>query len=162
MIVPCVQIFKSTIDSLSHKYSSRFVATLKASINDRLSKYENIDAFLMASVLDSWFKLKWCEPKEYNELKAKCDQICQKGSYTCKVSSLTYHCHSTDTMHRLTVHAYIIAKGSTVCFYWCLIHGPVWCSPVLGWSVNGSNLPGQAIQLAGNHHRTGWWDWASI
>ena len=26
-----------------------------------------------------------------------CDQICQKGSYTCAVSSLTLHRHSTDT-----------------------------------------------------------------
>ena len=44
MVVPCVRVLKSTIDSLSHKYTSRFVATLKASINNRLSKYENIDA----------------------------------------------------------------------------------------------------------------------
>ena len=46
--------------------------------------------------------------------------------------------------NRLTVHAYTIAKGSTVCFYWGLIHGPVWRPRMLGWSVNGSNLPGQA------------------
>ena len=26
-----------------------------------------------------------------------CDQICQKGSYTCTVSGLTFHYHSTDT-----------------------------------------------------------------
>ena len=26
-----------------------------------------------------------------------CDQICQKGSYTCTVSGLTFHGHSTDT-----------------------------------------------------------------
>ena len=26
-----------------------------------------------------------------------CDQICQKGSYTCTVSALTFHYHSTDT-----------------------------------------------------------------
>ena len=71
MVVPCVRVLKSTIDSLNHKYTSRFVATLKASINDRLSKYENIDAFLMASALDPRFKLKWCKPIEYNELKAK-------------------------------------------------------------------------------------------
>ena len=71
MVVPCVRVLKSTIDSLSHKYTSRFVATLKASINDRLSKYENIDAFLMASALDPRFKLKWCKPIEYNELQAK-------------------------------------------------------------------------------------------
>ena len=27
----------------------------------------------------------------------KCDQICQKGSYTCTASGLTFHYHSTDT-----------------------------------------------------------------
>ena len=57
-VVPCVRVLKSKIDSLSHKYTSRFVATLKSSINDRLSKY---GAFLMASVLDPRFKLKWCK-----------------------------------------------------------------------------------------------------
>ena len=46
--------------------------------------------------------------------------------------------------NRPTVHACTIAKTSTVCFYWGLIHGPVWHPWVLGWSVNGSNLPGQA------------------
>lgn len=58
MVVPCVRVLKSKIDFLNHKYASRFVATLKASINDRLSKYQNIDAFLMASALDPRFKLK--------------------------------------------------------------------------------------------------------
>ena len=74
-----------------------------------------------------------------------CDQICQNRSYTRTVSRLTFHCHLTNTCNnRLTVHAYTIAKGSTVYFYRGLIHGPVWFPRVLGWSVNGSNLPGQA------------------
>ena len=46
--------------------------------------------------------------------------------------------------NRLTYHAYTIAKGSMVYFYWGLIHGPVCCLWMLGWSVSGSNLPGQA------------------
>ena len=46
--------------------------------------------------------------------------------------------------NRLTVHACTIAKASTVCFNWGLIHGLVWHPQVLGRSVNGSNLPGQA------------------
>ena len=45
--------------------------------------------------------------------------------------------------NRLTVHACSIAKSSTIYFYWGLIHGPVWRPSVLGWSVNGSNFPGQ-------------------
>ena len=46
--------------------------------------------------------------------------------------------------NRLTLHAYTIAKGSTVYFYRDLIHRPVCCPRVPGWSVNSSNLPGQA------------------
>ena len=51
--------------------------------------------------------------------------------------------------NRLTLQAYTIAKGLTVYFYWGLIHGPVWCPLVLGWSVNGSNFPGQADSQQG-------------
>ena len=52
------EVLKSTIDSLSHKYTSRFVATLKSSIDKRLTMYENIDAFLLASALDPRFKVQ--------------------------------------------------------------------------------------------------------
>ena len=52
-------------------------------------------------------------------------------------------------INRLTVHAYTIAKGSMVYFNWGLIHGPVWWPLVLGWSVNGSNLPSQADSWQG-------------
>ena len=51
--------------------------------------------------------------------------------------------------NRLIVHACTIAKDSTVYFYWCLIRGPIWRPPVLGWSVNGSNFPGQADNRQG-------------
>ena len=51
--------------------------------------------------------------------------------------------------NRLTFHAYTIAKASTVCFYWGLIHGPVWHPWVLGWSVNGSSLLSQADNRQG-------------
>ena len=70
MVVPCVRVLKSTIENLGRKYTSRFVANLKASVYKRLSKYEEIDAFLLASALEPRFKLKWCTPSEYNELKA--------------------------------------------------------------------------------------------
>ena len=54
----------------SHKYTSRIVATLKASVYGRLGKYEDIHVFLMTSALDPMFKLKWCKPVEFNHLKA--------------------------------------------------------------------------------------------
>ena len=51
--------------------------------------------------------------------------------------------------NRSTVHACTTAKASTVCFYWGLIHGPVWHPQVLRWSVNSSNWPGQADSRQG-------------
>ena len=66
------------------------------------------------------------------------------------VLGLTFHGYSTDTtidQQFMLVHT--IAKASTVCFYRGLIHGPV-CHPrMLRWSVNGSNLPGQADSQQG-------------
>ena len=51
--------------------------------------------------------------------------------------------------NRPTVHACIIAKSSTVYFYWGLNHGPVWRPQMLGCSVNGSNFPGKADRRQG-------------
>ena len=79
MIVPCVKVLKSKVELLSRKYTSRFVATLKASVNSRLGKYEDIHVFLMASALDPRFKLKWCKPVEFNHLKAVLIKEVQKN-----------------------------------------------------------------------------------
>ena len=51
--------------------------------------------------------------------------------------------------NRPTVHACTTAKSSAVCFYWGLIHGPVWRPRMLGWSVNGLSFPGQADRRQG-------------
>ena len=41
----------------------------------------------------------WQNHKEFIwHLIEICDQICQIGSYTCTVSGLTFHYHSTDTI----------------------------------------------------------------
>ena len=70
MAVPCVRVLKETMLSLSQKYSSRFVAALQASVEKRLTRYENCDAFLIASALDPRFKLKWCTSSEVDSLKS--------------------------------------------------------------------------------------------
>ena len=46
--------------------------------------------------------------------------------------------------NRLTVHVYTIVRCLTVWFYCGLIHKPAWCPQVFRWSLNGSNLNGQA------------------
>ena len=63
IIVPCISVLKATMNTLSQKLSSKFVLALKASVNSRLSHYEECEAFLMASALDPRFKLEWCTLK---------------------------------------------------------------------------------------------------
>ena len=70
LVVPCVRVLKSTLEELHHKYSSKFVATLKKSVGTRLSQYEKSETFLIASALDPRFKLKWCSASEHNSIKA--------------------------------------------------------------------------------------------
>ena len=71
MVVPCVKVLKAEMNKLSAKYSSNFVATLKASVDRRLSCYEEHDDFMTASALDPRFKLQWCSgPAEYDGRKA--------------------------------------------------------------------------------------------
>ena len=64
MVIPCVQILKVELDTLYTKYSSKFVLTLKDSVDKELSHYEEHDAFQTASFLDPRFKLNWCTESE--------------------------------------------------------------------------------------------------
>ena len=64
MIVPCIRVLKASMTKLSTKFSNRIVLALKASVNDRLSQYEECNTFVLASTLDPRFKLKWCETSE--------------------------------------------------------------------------------------------------
>jgi len=48
-------------------------------------------------------------------------------------------------INELTIHGYIIAIVSLVCFSWGLFLGAVWCAQVLGWSSNGSGVNRQAL-----------------
>ena len=45
--------------------------------------------FTRSQIISEWI-IAYCEA-------TICDHICQKGLYTCIVSSLTFHRHSTDT-----------------------------------------------------------------
>ena len=64
---------------------------------------------------------------------------------TGTISSLTFHCHSIDTINsRLTVHACTIAKGLTVLLLRPHSRACLASIGVRGWSIKGSSLPGQA------------------
>ena len=66
MVVPCVKVLKTTLDDLSKKFTSKLVMTLKASVSTRQSKYQDYVVYLVASVLDLIFILKWCSPDKCN------------------------------------------------------------------------------------------------
>ena len=75
-------------------------------------------------------------------LNCMCDQICQKGSYTCTLSRHTFHCYLLATS--MDQHNGTCVKGWTVCFHSGLFLKPVWCPRVFGWPSNGSIFPLQA------------------
>ena len=69
MIIPCVRVLKTKMKTLHQKYNTRFVGALSASVDKRLSRYEDSQTFMIASALDPRFKLKWCTTAEYGTLK---------------------------------------------------------------------------------------------
>ena len=63
--------------------------------------------------------------------------------------------------NRLTVHAYTIAKGS-MSILLLRPHSQACLASMGAWMVcKWLQLAWSGRQPAGNHHRTGWWDWAS-
>ena len=97
-------------------------------------------------LIATYVKSEKCQAVDSSFVTAiyKCDQIYHKGSYTCIRTFRSYFSWSFDIYNnRPTVHACTIAKASTVCFYWDLIHGPIWRPRMLWWSVNVSNFPSQ-------------------
>lgn len=60
VILPVIRGLRSEINNLHSKFKSRFVATLKSSIDTRLSKYEQ-ECFKIAAALDPRWKLAWCD-----------------------------------------------------------------------------------------------------
>ena len=71
-VIPCVRGLRKSFQLLSLAYNSKMVDTLKKSIDNRLSKYEDDAKFKFATTLDPRFKLKWCNDEEEKKLmKAK-------------------------------------------------------------------------------------------
>ena len=54
---------------LRETYNCRLVSTLQASLDRRLSKYEDMPCMKLAAVLDPRFKLDWCNDDEVTDVK---------------------------------------------------------------------------------------------
>ena len=60
LVIPCIRGLQMKLVSLSAKYKSRLVTALKESVEKRLSAFEDDKSFILATVLDPRFKIRWC------------------------------------------------------------------------------------------------------
>ena len=68
-VISSVKGLRVELSSLQDKYSSKLVTTLQASLEQRLAKYEDMEHFQLATILDPRFKLDWCNEEETNSMK---------------------------------------------------------------------------------------------
>ena len=59
--IPCIRGLRKSLQSLSVTYNSRMLHALENSLDEQMSKYEDRERFILASVLDPRFKMKWCK-----------------------------------------------------------------------------------------------------
>ena len=59
-VLPCIKGLKHHLKNMVSKYHSSFVIGLTQSLNKRLPYFENKETYILASVLDPRFKLRWC------------------------------------------------------------------------------------------------------
>ena len=64
LVIPCVRGLWAEMEELSSTYKSKMVATLRSSIDKRLTKFEQTENFQIAAALDPRWKLAWCTPEE--------------------------------------------------------------------------------------------------
>ena len=69
MVIVCVRGLRAELQSLRETYSSKMIATLQASLETRLSKYEHMDIFMIATTLGPRFRLRWCDEGEAAQVK---------------------------------------------------------------------------------------------
>jgi len=67
MVIPVTLGLKKHLQSVKCDYSTKFVSSLLSSLSKRLSQYENDDVYKTSAMLDTRFKVLWCEPEEIEE-----------------------------------------------------------------------------------------------
>ena len=80
-VIPCIRGLHASLNSLQSKYNCPMVADLLASLNRRMSQYEDKDRFMFAAVLDPRFKLQWCgSDDEKAIIKKKFTELVSKST----------------------------------------------------------------------------------
>jgi hypothetical protein len=64
LVVPCVRGLKHKMRNLNVKYNCNLMTGLREAVDRRLTQYEESDVYVLASVLDPRFKLRWCPSEE--------------------------------------------------------------------------------------------------
>jgi hypothetical protein len=71
LVVPCVKGLKHKMKKLNVKYNCSLMSGLRAAVDNRLTQFEQSDVYVMATVLDPRFKLRWCSTEtEKQAIKA--------------------------------------------------------------------------------------------
>ena len=69
-VISSIKGLRAELASLHNKYSSKLITTLQASQEERLTKYEDMEHFQLAAILDPRFKLDWCSEDELQPMKS--------------------------------------------------------------------------------------------
>ena len=69
-VISSIKGLRAELASLHNKYSSKLITTLQASQEERLTKYEEMEHFQLAAILDPRFKLDWCSEDELQPMKS--------------------------------------------------------------------------------------------
>ena len=64
MVIPVTLGLKKHLQSVKCDYSTKFVSSLLSSLSKRLSQYENDDVYRTFAIIDTRFKVLWCEAEE--------------------------------------------------------------------------------------------------
>ena len=67
-VLPCIRGLNHHMQSVVSKYNSSFVTALKLSLKKRVPYYEEIETYLLATILDPRFKLRWSNEAEKESL----------------------------------------------------------------------------------------------
>lgn len=88
VVIPCLHGLRQALDSLSTTYNSRMLIALQTSLKKRMSKYEEQEGFILATLLDPRFKLKWCQNEEQ---KSKSKEILLKRAQQITLPNSNQH-----------------------------------------------------------------------
>jgi hypothetical protein len=101
LVIPCIRGLQKALSCLSVTYNSRMLIALINSLDNRMSKFESREIFILASTLDPRFKLRWCQDSTEEEKAKKILLHFAKSSWKKNKEISTVHtdntCHSEVT-----------------------------------------------------------------